>query len=1381
MEQASKGTAKNMQDIDEDSDYSNTKEETNALGLETSPKKIDHGDRRDEIWDVSVSPDGEKIVSVSNDQIVKVWMISTGKCVLTLHGHQGMVCSVTCLCSSNGEWIGSGGSDTTVKLWRMSTGECVLTIRGHEDWVGCMTISADGEKIVSGSRDKTVKVWNFSTGECLSTLVHQGGVTGVSLSADGQRIVSCCNGAVKVWRMSTGECLSTLEGHQNYISSVSMTSDGEKIISSSGDKTIKVWSMLTGECLSTLEGHRADVMDSLVTAVGGWIISGSSDHTVKVWSLSTGECELTLRGHQGGVTCVSATADGDKIISGSLDGTVKVWNRATGKCLSTFESDQDHIRDVVISADDQKESSGNDDPPLPLSLAPAKIITKSKIDQATALNDNAKGIDRLEYLAYAKALFSMLHRASPPICVGLFAKWGAGKSFMMHLLKQEFDPMSEEDPNTFEIIQWFDVRFTGNHRSTQVKETQNICWARCCRCLKVFSKWLGTDSSSFSSFTLAWGLLLKELFEEFYQDLMSISSGGYQPLSQRDLTSNSDSNSFHFTDEGNENQTHSHSHSTSKTFRGFPLNRSSNPSVSPERADHDHDDDHDDDHDEEKGPTRTESFSKKSYVFVDFNAWEFNKSDQLWVGLIRNIYRTVERRLEVSQEVNDNGNSSSNGNSNGVAVDYKQLWRAQRAKQEVIRSYGGIKALRLRILFLFFCFFLLFICMILALCYLTKLIHFFESHQGGGVVSVLTFLIFLIGTLYPIFEMIFRTEKETNTSRGESIYNEAADGRDKLGFLNHVRNELDELFQFLHKTYQQRTGISLTLVLFIDDLDRCVGEGRIVSVLEALQLLLNIPGAPVIAFLAVDSRIIASSIETTLNKCVDLQDTPVTGWEYLDKIIQVPFCLPTPPPHKIQRILASALAGKDFALSVVAERLRDLMNQLQARQDTLNLSSIDSLSLSIRFLEEGESEGEGEGKGKEDELKQTRSLPISEFLSSLDSCKENDENLICQAAKSVLSKYVATVEERSRGLAKKERLELLCRSVNFCLYHFDFVFEVSSDQETSCSSPALAAPLSDKEEKKQERQSTEEEEKEKEVVEAEAEQEKKKIKVLNQYQSILSHISSSSRPPLVQPEVLTALNEISLYLEPNPRKLKRLANILQLVTEVANYKPISEANQTQKLSMVPKWSLFSLKIVKWIGLSECYPFRTSLLVYILEDIDLKQAYGVRNPTGLLHYEGVRSIDFENMTLVEFYYEFVSLLIRNIPQFKKLNRLDGDPELFISYLSLSMSGLPAENRVLLCSDILGPIIDKKKRVRDLNFSLLSHSYNLNSAMRNVIALEVQTSRRPLFPLSRRDNRRGERREGERRGGERRWDESEINERGMSERERWMEQNRQGRKR
>ena len=109
-----------------------------------------------------------------------------------------------------------------------------------------------------------------------------------------------------------------------------------------------------------------------------------------------------------------------------------------------------------------------------------------------------------------------------------------------------------------------------------------------------------------------------------------------------------------------------------------------------------------------------------------------------------------------------------------------------------------------------------------------------------GVVAVLA-------TAVPSARLVAASNRESNTSRGEAIFDEAKTVKDHLGFMSKVKHELDELFEFLDD-FEKETKQPLVIVLFVDDLDRCLG-GRNVRVLEAIQLMLSIPGVPMLVFL----------------------------------------------------------------------------------------------------------------------------------------------------------------------------------------------------------------------------------------------------------------------------------------------------------------------------------------------------------------------------------------------------------------------------------------------------------------------------------------------------------------------------------------------------
>jgi WD40 repeat protein len=82
---------------------------------------------------------------------------------LTLEGHAGNVASVAF--NPDGQRIVSGSDDKTVKVWDAATGEETITLKGHTGGVSSVAWSPDGTRIVSASDDKTLKVWDASHGQ----------------------------------------------------------------------------------------------------------------------------------------------------------------------------------------------------------------------------------------------------------------------------------------------------------------------------------------------------------------------------------------------------------------------------------------------------------------------------------------------------------------------------------------------------------------------------------------------------------------------------------------------------------------------------------------------------------------------------------------------------------------------------------------------------------------------------------------------------------------------------------------------------------------------------------------------------------------------------------------------------------------------------------------------------------------------------------------------------------------------------------------------------------------------------------------------------------------------------------------------------------------
>ncbi|RZN38032.1 MAG: hypothetical protein EF813_05290 [Methanosarcinales archaeon] len=99
-----------------------------------------------------------------------------------------------------------------------------------------------------------------------------------------------------------------------------------------------------------------------------------------------------------------------------------------------------------------------------------------------------------------------------------------------------------------------------------------------------------------------------------------------------------------------------------------------------------------------------------------------------------------------------------------------------------------------------------------------------------------------------------------------------------------IKNTLrDDFKNVINECLQDRER----LVVFIDDLDRCLPE-KTIEILEVIKLFLDVPKC--IFVIGVEKEVIKKGIEVRYKS--KEQELPISGQDYIEKIIQIPFVLP---------------------------------------------------------------------------------------------------------------------------------------------------------------------------------------------------------------------------------------------------------------------------------------------------------------------------------------------------------------------------------------------------------------------------------------------------------------------------------------------------------
>lgn len=167
-------------------------------------------------------------------------------------GHFGLICSVSW--SPNGQHLVSASEDRTIRLWDATSGQLLQTWRGHTDAVTNTAWSPDGQYLASVSDDQTIRIWNAKNGQQWQTWTeHNHFINSISWSSDGRYLASASDDqTIRIWNAKNGKVSQILEGHSDSPKCV-VFSKKVRWLASKGDKTVRLWRCDTWTCVAVLK------------------------------------------------------------------------------------------------------------------------------------------------------------------------------------------------------------------------------------------------------------------------------------------------------------------------------------------------------------------------------------------------------------------------------------------------------------------------------------------------------------------------------------------------------------------------------------------------------------------------------------------------------------------------------------------------------------------------------------------------------------------------------------------------------------------------------------------------------------------------------------------------------------------------------------------------------------------------------------------------------------------------------------------------------------------------------------------------------------------------------------------------------------------------
>ena len=258
--------------------------------------------------------------------------------------------------------IASAGDSNTIKLWDLQN-NTETTLRGHNGLISSVAFSPDGQLLVSGSDDWTFRLWDVEAGAHIATLEHiigrsRSAVKEVAFSPDGE-LLATAGVDVKLWEVSTQNEITTLQ-HNEWVWALAFSPDGELLATGDNQGRVKVWNIQEREVIAQLEGDTVRV-DTLVFSPDGRTLASAGYHgLIKLWETVSDWTLLGTLQNRGTAYTLDFSPDGKALVS-TGHSAVTLWSVESGEEITTLTGHSAWAFGVAFSPDGKTLASDGDD------------------------------------------------------------------------------------------------------------------------------------------------------------------------------------------------------------------------------------------------------------------------------------------------------------------------------------------------------------------------------------------------------------------------------------------------------------------------------------------------------------------------------------------------------------------------------------------------------------------------------------------------------------------------------------------------------------------------------------------------------------------------------------------------------------------------------------------------------------------------------------------------------------------------------------------------------------------------------------------------------------------------------------------------------------
>jgi uncharacterized caspase-like protein/WD40 repeat protein len=352
---------------------------------------LDTGGHRAVIRDLVVTPDGEAIVSASEDKTVRVWDWRSGISIRTIRpeigdGNEGKIYAIDV--SPDGELLAVGGffgeglGDTPpygdVRIFDLSSGRQLARLEAQNYATYDLDFSPDGTMLVVGGGDGIAYLWRRpQAADAAWTLektfdADSWRIEKLAFAAGGTRIAAVTqDNGLRLWNVANGSEIAMPDAEPLRdvpLQALAVTPDGARFATAAADGRLDLWNATDGTPAGDLPdlAFRSDTL--AFTGDGTGLVVNCSYRCADVnrslvIDVASGDTRAEYRGHDSSVQAAFVMPDGKTVVTaGGIAHEIHLWDATSGAGAAVLKGVGAPVTAVAIDAAGGMLAWGNANP-----------------------------------------------------------------------------------------------------------------------------------------------------------------------------------------------------------------------------------------------------------------------------------------------------------------------------------------------------------------------------------------------------------------------------------------------------------------------------------------------------------------------------------------------------------------------------------------------------------------------------------------------------------------------------------------------------------------------------------------------------------------------------------------------------------------------------------------------------------------------------------------------------------------------------------------------------------------------------------------------------------------------------------------------------------